>query len=103
MQRGSILDAIRISDGEFVTLKKISCKDYPDEITIGTMFNSEPLKSDRKNHCVPIFEVLDVPDREDDFILVMPLLRDFRSPRFVTVGEVVEFFYEVTEVCIQHI
>jgi hypothetical protein len=93
------LDATRISDGKFVYLKKISKSVHPYEAEIGLFFSSEAMASDHRNHCVPIYEVLQVPDDDDKLILVMPLLREYYDPRFDTVGEVVDFFRQVFEVC----
>ena len=62
------------------------------------MFNSEPLRSHPKNHCVPVLGVLDIPDVEGMVILVMPLLCTFDRLRFDTVGEVVEFFQQLLNV-----
>jgi hypothetical protein len=85
-----MMDATRISDGAYVTLKSIKPSIHPYEAEIGTYLSSEPLASDPKNHCVPIYEVLEVPDVEDTILLVMPLLR--------TVGESVDFFQQIFEV-----
>ena len=81
-----------------VLLKRISRETHPSELEIATMFSSEPLRSHPKNHCIPILEVLDVVGRNDRHILVMPLLHDYISPRFETVGEAVEFFRQIFEV-----
>jgi hypothetical protein len=72
---------------------------HPYEADIGTYLSSEPPASDPRNHCVPIFDVLKVPDMEDRVILVMPLLRLFDSPPFETYGETVDLFSQVFEVC----
>lgn len=56
------------------------------------------MASDPRNHCVPIYEVLEVPDDPDKIILVMPLLRYFYNPSFYTVGEAVDFLTQVFEV-----
>jgi len=91
------MDATRVSDGEVVALKHISTKFHPYEVDIGRMFSREPLASDPRNHCVPIYEVLQFPDDSDSVLLVMPLLRSYNNPRFDTVGETVEFFRQVIE------
>lgn len=62
------------------------------------MFSSEPLASDKRNHCVPIYEVLKVPDANDEVILVMPALRPWYLPFFATVGEGIDFFSQIFEV-----
>jgi len=92
-----IIDATRLSDGTTVSLKKVSLSRHPYEVEIGRFFSSEPLASDPRNHCVPIYDVLNVPDDDDICILVMPLLRANDSPRFQTVGEAVEFFRQLFE------
>jgi len=97
-QRPSLLDATRIADGKFVYLKLIKKSVHPFEADIGFFFSSETLASKPRNHCVPIYEVLQLPDDDDKIILVMPLLREYYNPQFETVGEVVEFFHQVFEV-----
>jgi hypothetical protein len=49
------------------------------------------------NHCVPILDVLAVPDEERD-IIVMPLLRRYSNPPFETFGEVVDCLRQLFEV-----
>ncbi|KAF9501837.1 hypothetical protein BDN71DRAFT_1406986 [Pleurotus eryngii] len=93
----SVLDAQRTSDGELLMLKRMEKSVYPQEIEIGQMFSAAPLANDPRNHCVPIYEVLQVPKDEDLFILVMPLLKEHDNPRFDTIGEAVEFFRQIFE------
>jgi len=87
-----IIDAVRISDGTYVGLKITRPSLHPYEVDIATFLSSEPLARDKQNHCVPIYEVLNVPDDDDKVILVMPLLRQWNSPEFETIGEAVDFF-----------
>lgn len=79
-------------------LKHVKSKAHPHEAEIGLYFSSEPLVSHPKNHCVPIYEVLDLPDSDHEIIIVMPLLRKFNNPRIKSVGEAAEFFRQVFEV-----
>ena len=79
-------------------MKRIFLKEYPNELEIATMFSTEPLKSHPKNHCVPIIEVLPIPGKAHQRILVMPHLRTVNSPFFKTVGEVVAFLHQIFEV-----
>ena len=95
------MDAVRIRDDEMVMLKAIDLRDHPTEIELAQLFSSEPLKSHPKNHCVPILEVIPLPDRPLEFILVMPFLRSYVKPCFETIGEAVEFFRQIFEVCVQ--
>jgi hypothetical protein len=50
------------------------------------------------NHCVPVYDVLPVPDEEDRVIIVMPLLQEYLRPPFRTIGEAVECFRQLFEV-----
>ena len=81
-----------------VTLKQVKANRHPHEIEIARYLSSPSLCSDPANHCVPVYEILDVPDDEDLKLIVMPLLRRFFDPRFLTVGEAVEFFRQTIEV-----
>ncbi|EIW62688.1 uncharacterized protein TRAVEDRAFT_69009 [Trametes versicolor FP-101664 SS1] len=95
--RNAVLDATRISDDTVVTLKKIQTSEHPYEVDICRFFSSEPRASDPANRCVPVYDVLDVPDDPDCKLIVMPFLRKFFDPRFLTVGEAVEFFRQAFE------
>ncbi|GBE80560.1 hypothetical protein SCP_0302750 [Sparassis crispa] len=92
-----ILDAVRQSDGAAVVLKKTKKSTHPHEAEIAQFLSSPPLTSDPRNHCVSIYETLQDPTEEDVVLLVMPLLRLYDEPRFETVGEAVEFFWQMIE------
>jgi hypothetical protein len=92
------MDATRTADGKFVFLKAVKKSVHPFEADIGLFFSSDSMSSDPRNHCVPIYQTLQLPDDKDTIILVMPLLKQFYFPWFDTVGEVVEFFRQVFEV-----
>lgn len=79
-------------------LKRISNVNHPTELAITQYFCQEPLVSHPRNHCVPLDEVLTIPDVPNTVILVIPLLRMFNSPPMETVGEAVEFFRQIFEV-----
>ncbi len=93
-----VMDAVRISDGSIVGLKKVARVDDSAEIEIGQFFSSEALKSDKQNHSVPIYDILKVPDDDSMTILVMPFLRSYGDPSLQTVGESVELFRQLFEV-----
>ncbi|KAJ7444789.1 kinase-like domain-containing protein [Mycena galericulata] len=103
MLLGPTLDAIRIRDKRDVALKILWKSNYIrdlgkwEEIEIAQFFQSNSLVDHPHNHCVPILEILDVPDENDCWIMVMPLLRPFTSPRFDTFGEAVDFFEQIFE------
>lgn len=48
---------------------------------------------------MPVYEILRIPDDQENVLLVMPLLREFDDPRFDTFGEAVECFRQIFEVC----
>lgn len=81
-------------------LKRVSHEEHPYEKDISLYFSSEPIASDPRNHCVHIYDVLDMPEDEEHFILVLPLLREYDDPRIKSIGEAVEFFRQAFEVCI---
>jgi hypothetical protein len=93
-----LLDARRTQDGARVTLKRIDVLRHPFEIEIGRYFCSALLSEDPANHCVPIYDVLQVPASNNIAIIVMPLLRDATDPYFDTVGEVVDCVHQLLEV-----
>ncbi|KAJ6507302.1 hypothetical protein C8R47DRAFT_1100858 [Mycena vitilis] len=91
------IDAIRVADGALVALKLISKTIHPDETEIFEYFSSPELASDPRNHCLPLLSKLSPPGDPDKIIFVMRLMREYDSPRFDTVGEVVAFFHQVFE------
>ncbi|KAJ3884690.1 hypothetical protein GG344DRAFT_83642 [Lentinula edodes] len=93
---GSLIDAIRISDNKPVMLKKVSRVIHPQEVEIGLYFSNESIAADPRNHCVPIYDVIPVPNSEMDLI-VMPVLRPFNEPEFDTVGEAIAFMQQLFE------
>lgn len=94
---GHIIDATRLSDGRYVTLKRIKKSVHPYEIDIGLYFSSGSLASHPENHCIPFYDILSLDDNET-VIIVMPLLRSYADPPFDTFGEVVECFRQLFEV-----
>ncbi len=92
------MDATRASDGRLLTLKGISKSKHPHEVPIGRFLTSATLAADLKNHCVPIYDVLQSPLDDDIEIIIMPRLRFFDSPAFDTVGELLECFRQIFEV-----
>ena len=91
------MDAIRPSDNDIVVLKRVNKSEHEFEVEISKYFSSEDLRKDPRNHCVPVFDVLDVPDQPDIQVIVLPLLRRCNDPRWGTVGEAVAFFDQVLE------
>ena len=94
---GHIIDATRLSDGKYVTLKRVKTSVHPYEVDIGLYFSTTGLASDTENHCVPFYEILSLDD-DETIIIVMPLLRSYSDPPFDTFGEVIECFRQLFEV-----
>lgn len=97
-QQGLLMDAKRVSDGSFVYLKRMERggSGVADELQIGQFLSSDALRTDPRNHCVPIIDELPCPNGEA--IMVMPLLRPFYDPKFQTFGEAIAFFVQIFEV-----
>ncbi|KAG1832297.1 hypothetical protein DFJ58DRAFT_671164 [Suillus subalutaceus] len=90
---GQIMDATRVSDGLYVSLKMVKKSEHPHEVEIGQYFMSEKLSPDPKNYCVPFLDVWSVPDESDTQIIVMPLLLPFTKIQFDTFGEGLLFMH----------
>ncbi|TRM59175.1 hypothetical protein BD626DRAFT_572768 [Schizophyllum amplum] len=95
-----VLDATRLSDGTVVMMKRVPKSISPGEVELTVMLNSPPQLSDPRNHCVPLYDVLQVPDDDDIQIMVLPLLRGHANPPFDTVGEAIHCFRQVIQ-CVQ--
>ena len=94
------MDAVRKGDGRPVMLKKVLPEEGPYELSITELFSSPALRGDPKNHCVPLLDLIDLSQTNPDGrkLMVMPLLRPFKNPRFQTYGEFVAFFMQISEV-----
>ena len=90
------MDATRIPDGKLVMLKMLPKGEGPYELEINKLFSTEPLSSNLRNHCVPLLDVIELPN--DRPIIVHPLLRPFYDPSLQTYGEFVTFFAQICEV-----
>ncbi|KAF4618432.1 hypothetical protein D9613_010154 [Agrocybe pediades] len=75
-----LLNAVRVSDGKKVVLKKVSPKvDVPNL----EFLNSPKLVADSRNNTVPLLHVIYLPDHESTALIAMPLLlhfNDFAAP-----------------------
>lgn len=84
------------ADGRIVCLKRV--RKESSERKIAVYLSSGELRADPHNHCVPILDYFDDELEAQTEIIVMPLLRRFYSPPFVTVEEAVDFFRQTLEV-----
>ena len=92
------MDATRLHDGKRVMLKKVLPEEGPHELQIGRFFSSREVATNSRNHCVPLLDVIKLPNSGQQ-LMVMPFLRPFDNPHFQTFGEFVAFFNQVCEVC----
>ena len=91
------MDATRLRDGKQVMLKKVYPDEGPHEVIITQLFSSRQFIRDPCNHCVPLLDILEMPQNGQK-LLVMPFLRPFNNPSFQTFGEFVAFFTQICEV-----
>jgi len=92
------MDATRRLDGKHVMLKRIFPDEGSHELRIMQLFSSSEVARDRRNHCVPLLDVIEIPNTVTcQKLMVMPFLRPFNNPRFQTYGEFVAFFTQVCE------
>jgi len=90
------MDATRISDGRPVMLKLLVPTEGPHELRINRLISLEPLRSDPRNHCAPLLDVIALPNEPE--IMVHARLRPFNDPPMQTYGEFVAFFSQLCEV-----
>ncbi|KAJ7886618.1 hypothetical protein B0H14DRAFT_3729410 [Mycena olivaceomarginata] len=81
------LDAIQLSTGEKVVLKRVVTNE--DELKIVLLLDSPCFRQDLRNRTIPILEVITVPN-ENWTLLVMPYCRGFHDPPFHCPAEVVD-------------
>lgn len=91
-----IVDAVNISDGEQVMLKRV--KTESAELRIALYFSLPELREDPRNHCVPVLDHFQDVEDESITFMVMPLLRNFDDPKFGTVNELLDFGDQIFEV-----
>ena len=68
------------------------------QIQITEYFSTRRMTEDSRNHVVPLYDVFVDALTPHIQYMVMPVLRRFDDPEFITVGEVVEFISQVLEV-----
>ncbi|KAI0041322.1 hypothetical protein FA95DRAFT_1548916 [Auriscalpium vulgare] len=102
-QANIVILATRTSDGKHVALKRfIPTSAYLEyvrkmELSLMKYLCMGPLAADPRNGCVPVLDILDIPNADEEKLLVMPVLRRFDDPEFETYGEAVAFFSQIFE------
>ena len=95
----TVIDGTRARDGKQVMFKKIPAG---NELEISQYLSSPGLMRESHNHCVPLLEILELPNSPEQKLIVMPFLRPFDNPRFQTFGEFVSFFTQICDVRLEH-
>ncbi|KAF5329164.1 hypothetical protein D9611_013212 [Ephemerocybe angulata] len=90
-----LVDAIRVADGQKVVLKHIPTSS--EELSISSFVSSYPQTEDRRNHCVPLLDVILIPACETHVLIVIPLLYEHNEIPFRHAGELLEITIQLTE------
>ena len=85
-----------MSDGKLVLLKRVASGCM--EVKIASYFSSPEMRSDPRNHCIPVLDI--VPDQDDPSksYLVMPFLRYVDTPPFESVQSILDCGEQLLEV-----
>lgn len=90
------IDAVHQSSGTLVCIKKVA--KGSSELEFCRVLLTDARRDRITNHCVPILDILSSNvEPEFDFI-VMPFLRPFNDPPFLSVNEVLDFMRQTLEV-----
>ncbi|THU75945.1 hypothetical protein K435DRAFT_824664 [Dendrothele bispora CBS 962.96] len=73
-----LMDALRVSDGLMVMIKKVKVSDPANptrEMRMNRLLCSGLFSiDDPQNHCVPVYEILQVPESSEEYLFVIPFL-----------------------------
>ncbi|THU94245.1 hypothetical protein K435DRAFT_756735 [Dendrothele bispora CBS 962.96] len=100
-----LMDALRVSDELMLMIKKVKVEDPASptrEIRMNRLLCSGLFSADDpQNHCIPIYEVLQLPEDGQVHLVVMPFLQewwpDWDEEPFNTIGEAVAFMRQTFE------
>ncbi|KAA1476394.1 kinase-like protein [Dentipellis sp. KUC8613] len=91
------IDAIRISDGRRVCLKRVPCQEEDSvEVAITTFLSQSKQQKDTRNHAIPLLDVIRAPDH---CFMVFPFYRTLISHvgYFDTIGEAFDMVDQTLE------
>ncbi|KAF8596047.1 kinase-like protein, partial [Ceratobasidium sp. AG-I] len=97
------LDAVRVSDGRQVMIKKLlpstdnSGDDGQKELKIVRHLSSPPLQSDRRNHSMPYLDSFPIPNVSDGTFLVSPLFVEWNKVPLETINQAIDFINQLLE------
>ncbi len=92
------MDAVRISDGRIVTIKRVQKRNTPWEESTMRRFSTEPLASNPHNYAIPLYDTIQPPWDDDIVFLIMPHFIRIHKHKYATVGEAMECFRQLFEV-----
>ncbi|KAH7107368.1 hypothetical protein BKA62DRAFT_740279 [Auriculariales sp. MPI-PUGE-AT-0066] len=93
-----VMPAIRTGDEKMVWLKLCPLEDI--EVAAHIYFASEPQRSDPRNHCCRILDIVLTPliiDGQRQCLIVLPMLRDVTRPAPRTLGELLQCILQLAE------
>ncbi|KAF5384218.1 hypothetical protein D9615_003107 [Tricholomella constricta] len=84
---GTFMDATRLSDGSKVVIKLVQT--WRKEIPIAQYLSSPEAMSDPRNHTIPVFDILPLPNDDSEALMIMPQVLHFNPPGlpFTRLGE----------------
>ncbi|TFY71459.1 hypothetical protein EVG20_g1535 [Dentipellis fragilis] len=91
------IDAVRISDGRHVCLKRIPGRaEDSTEVAIMEFLSQDEQRRDPRNHAIPLLDLIRAPDHS---FMVFPFCRNLIShmPPFNTIGEVFDMVEQALE------
>ncbi|TFY55847.1 hypothetical protein EVG20_g9171, partial [Dentipellis fragilis] len=91
------MDAVRMSDGRHVCLKRIPCRaEDSTEVAITQFLSQNEQRKDPRNHAIPLLDLIQAPDH---CFMVLPFCRRLmhRFPPFSTIGEVFDMVEQALE------
>ncbi|KAJ7652060.1 hypothetical protein DFH06DRAFT_995816 [Mycena polygramma] len=94
--RRNVLDAIRVSDGVKVVLKRVQTR--TPEIGLGVYLNSPELLQHSHNRTYRLLDITPLSDDDSFASIVMPFLREFGTHIFRQLQEVVEAMRQFLQV-----
>jgi hypothetical protein len=89
------MDAFDPRENRFVAVKRVRASQNKEREIYIALAN---LRDDPRNHCVPVLESIPIPGKTDEYLAVMPLLRDRDFPLFEYVEQCVDFLGQLLEV-----
>lgn len=90
--RKHLIDAMRMSDGKLVYIKRVKTGDKEPQIAV--MLSS---MRDTRNHSVPVLDLFEDEDDPTISYMVMPFLHLVDEPPFESVENVVDFVQQMLE------